>query len=114
MVIKAEVLEVIDAFNQSNHGIRAKLFDSGIDYAKILFFGIFCHKTGDCHTFPAFRELLEAKLNRAVSIKESVRIRPDQHRIAYIIGEEKPADKILKVLHQYEEGTPRRGKEFED
>ncbi len=114
MVIKSEVLEVIGEFNRSNRGVKAKFMGSGIDYIKIGFSGIFCRKTNDCHEFPGFRELLEAKIKQPVKVSESVRTGEETHRVTYSIGEEDPAEEIVKLLHKYEEGTPKRGEDFED
>ncbi|GEM_PF-5547778 len=114
MVIKAEVLEAVQEFNKSNRGIKAKFLDSGINHVKIEFSGVFCRKTDDCHEFPGFKELLEAKVKQPVNVSESVRTGEESHRVVYTIGQEDPADKILMVLSRYEEGAPGRGEEFED
>ena len=114
MVIKSEVLEVVKEFNKSNRGIKAKFLDSGIGHVKIEFSGIFCRKTEDCHEFPGFKELLEAMVKQPVNVSESVRTGEESHRVTYTIGQEDPAEHILKILNRYEEGTPPKGREFED
>ena len=114
MVIKSEVLEAVEEFNKSNHGARAELVGSKADQITVRFSGIFCRNAGDFPEFPAFREMLEARVLRQVNIKESVRTGPEEHRVVYTIGEEDPAETILNILSRYDEGVETPGGEFED
>jgi hypothetical protein len=110
MVIRIEVLEVIEEFNSSSRDVKARLIGSTITDIEVLFSGDV--KEGDI--FPAFRELLEAKLMQPVRVKGSITIGNNEIKVIYTLSSEDPADSIMKILRQYEEGTPVRSEGFED
>ena len=106
MVIRAELLGIVKEFNKS-HGGKAKLVESRMKKVKVAFSAVNDKGMED------FRELLKQRTGRDFVVKESVKS-GTALVVTYIMGEEGPADKILEILKEYEEGTPPRTEEFED
>lgn len=112
MVVRSAVLDVVREFNRMRADVSAEVLGADGSDIKVVFSGPYCAACSG--EFPDFRELLEAKLLQPVVVKSVEKTGAQEYNIVYALSSESPADKIIKVLRQYEEGTPMRGQGFED
>jgi hypothetical protein len=103
MVLKTEISNLVKRFNAKNKSAKARLIDSDVKSARILF----TIKDGldKKHCFEEFSNLMTHLTGKNV-ICAVERDDDKATEATFTLGDESPADKILKILLEYSEGTP--------